>query len=229
MMPRLLLLLFMIITVSPTWAQNEESEISPKWFAGLQYGRQDYQLFIPGEPEIGRTNTRRPQLTLGYQFTQRLALQVGVAPVGNKFSYSSYGTNMAGQPVSEEGWSKGRSVAVPITARYTLATALWKNLHADVLAGGVFFYTNSQTNFRRVENGVITTDYQKTNKFSQFYATLGPSVRYEFGQHIGIFADWLFYKNLQSASAGNQVVSTGNRRGITNSWMLGIRCRFGKR
>lgn len=229
---RLLLFLSLLVGITPGWAQPGVAK-TPflRWYGALQYGRQNYQLFIPGEPQIGRTETRRPQLTVGYQFTPRFALQLGVAPVGEKFSSSAYGTNQAGQPLSEEGWSKGKSLAVPLTVRYTLALAPWKKLHVDLLAGGVVFWTNSQTNFRRIENGITTRDYHKVDKFTQFYATLGPSLRYDFGQRqqIGVFADWLFYKNLRSAPSFNQVVSTGNKSGITNSIMFGVRYRFSYR
>lgn len=227
-MLRVLLCLGCSLAALAAQAQNASPASFARWYGALQYGRQDYQLFIPGEPEIGRTNMRRPQLTAGYHFTPRFALQLGVAPGRQKFSTSAYGTNQAGQPVSEEGWSKGKSVAVPLTGRYTLALAPWKNLHVDVVAGGVVFWTDSQTHFRRIENGITTTDYHKENRFTQFYATLGPSLRYDVGQRqqMGVFADWLFYKNVRSAPSANQVVSTGNKSGITNSIMFGVRYRF---
>lgn len=225
MLPRVLTALCLLGPALPAWAQTPTFR---HWYGALQYGRQDYQLFIPGEPETGRTNARRPQLTAGYQFTPRLAVQMGLAPAQERFSYSGSGTNAAGQPTIEEGGSRGHSLAVPVVARYTLVVALWKNLHADLLAGGVLLRSNSQTHFRRVENGIVTTDYQKDHRFFQLYAAAGPSVRYEFSRHIGVFADWLFYKNLQSAPAGIQIVSTGNRSSITNSLMLGARYRFSK-
>ena len=202
-----------------------------RWYAGLQYGPQNFQLFIPGEPQIGRTETRRPQLTAGYQLTPRFAVQLGLAPVAESFASSSAGTNLAGQPVREEGWSSGKSLAVPLTGRYTLGFVSWKQLHMDVLAGGVLFWTDSQTNFRRVENGVTTTDYHREDRFTQFYGALGPSLRYDFGarQQVGVFADLLYYKNARSTSPGNQIMSTGNKNGITHSITYGVRYRFAYR
>lgn len=226
-MTRFLLSLCLLLCAHSLWAQTESQNFFPRWYAGLQYGRQDYQLFLPRNPELGRTNARRPQLTLGYQFRPKLAVQVGIAPIKAAFSYEGSGTNQAGEPLSEAGSSKGRSLAVPIVVRYTLAVKPWRNLHVDALAGGVLFWSRSQTEFARTENGVITSSYQSTDKLMNAYAALGPSVRYGFGRHVEVFSDWMFYKNLRSASASNQAVSTGNKAGITNSLNLGVRYRFG--
>jgi len=227
MITRFLLLFCWLAGTTPLWAQTTSDASLPQWYGGIQYGRQDYQLFFFRDPEPGRTNARRPQLTAGYQFTPRWTLQIGVAPVRNSFSSSGAGTNLAGQPVSERYASTTRSLAVPLLARYTLAARSWKNLRVDVLAGGVAFWSRGETHFIRTENGVITTDFHQTRALMNAFAALGPGVRYGLGRHVEVTAEWLFYKNLKSTSAFYQLNSTGNKTGVTNSVMVGVRYRFG--
>lgn len=223
-----LLLLNLIIGPLGVLAQESEPVVFPRWYVGLQYGRQDFLLALKNSAESARTNTRRPQVTVGYQIKPRLAVQLGMAPVTQSFTFGGSGTNPAGQPVSEIGSSKGRSLAIPVLARYTLAAKPWKNLRIDASAGGVLFWSHSQTEFTRTDNGVVTSRYETTTDIMNAFMALGPSARYEFGRHVDVLADWLFYKNLRRGTA-TQVGGTGNSLGITNSLSLGVRYRFGYR
>jgi len=233
-MVRFLLFMCLFVPAHSLWAQTDTPSSFPRWYVGLQYGRQEY-LLAPliasglSNPEPGRTNARRLQLTLGYQIKPRFAVQVGVAPVKDSFSYGGSGTNNAGQPVSEQGVSSNTSLALPILVRYTLVPKPWKNLQLDVLAGTVLFGSDGTTDFTRTENGVVTTQSRNVIKVRNAFIAAGPSARYEFGRHLAGFADWLFYKNLRYTEPTNPGIDPGNKAGITNSLNIGVRYRFGYR
>ncbi|MBT2559133.1 outer membrane beta-barrel protein [Hymenobacter sp. ISL-91] len=222
------------MTTLSSWAQTDPPLNFPRWYAGLQYGRQDYQLAFSvasGSANLGpgRTNARRPQLTLGYQINPRLAVQAGIAPAKETFSYGGSGTNSAGNSLTEWGVSTNSSLALPILARYTLASKLWGNLQLDALGGTVLFWSQGKSDFTRTEDGVITLRSISTTKVRNAILAVGPSARYEFGRHLAGFADWMFYKNLQSSSLVYPGSNSTNKNGITNSVNLGIRYRFGYR
>lgn len=233
-MLRFLLLISLLAAARSGWAQADAPAAFPRWYAGVQYGRHNYQLALsaqagPAYGGAGRTNARRPQLTAGYQLRPRLALQVGVAPARQSFAYGGSGTNDAGQLVSEAGSSSGRSLAVPLLLRYTVALKPWKKLELDALAGTVLFTSRSETEFTRTENGVLTAHSRFTTTVNNAFITLGPSARYPLGRHVAGFADWLFYKNLRPTGAGSAGANPGNSAGITSSVTLGIRYQFGYR
>ena len=233
MMIRFYCIGFLLFMARPSWAQTDQSSPFPRAYVGLQYGRQDYQLLVSttsGSPraEAGRTNARRPQLTVGYQLTPRLALQAGFAPLRETFTYGGIGTNNAGQPLIERGQSATRSLALPVLARYTFAVRPWKNLQLDMLGGTVLFWSRGKSEFTRTENGVVTTQSVVTTQVNNAFLAAGPSARYEAGRHLAGFVDWMFYKNVRSTAAypGSNL---GNKTGITNSVNLGIRYQFGYR
>ena len=233
-MIRFLLFLCLLVPSRSLWAQTNASPSFPRGYVGLQYGRQEYHLAPSAtsgsaNPEPGRTNARRLQLTLGYQIKPRFAVQVGIAPVKQSFSYGGSGTNNAGQPVSEKGISTNTSLALPILVRYTLVPKPWKNLQLDVLAGTVLFGSDGTSDFTRTENGVITTQSRNVTKVRNAFIAAGPSARYEFGRHLAGFADWMFYKNLRYTEPTYLGIDPGNKAGITNSFNLGVRYRFGYR
>jgi hypothetical protein len=229
------LLLGTLLLHAPTVrAQTAQTSPFPRWYVGLQYGRQDYHLIFSAtttsnQVEPGRTNSRRPQLTAGYQVSPRLGLQLGLAPLWESFTFGSSGTNDAGEPVLEKGLSKGRSLAVPVLARYALAPNLWKHLQLEMLAGPVLFFSEGKSDFTRTENGVVTRHSVVTTQVRNAFLTAGPSARYEVGRHLAGFADWLFYKNLQSSSSSITGSNLGNKTGITTGVNLGIQYRFNYR
>lgn len=229
---RSLLLCGLLLPVHALRAQTAQPSSFPRWYGGLQYGRQDYHLVLStstGGWEPGRTNARRLQLTVGYQLKPRLALQVGLAPLQDTFKYDGSGTNDAGQSVVERGVSTTRDLSLPILARYTLAARPWKNLRLEVLAGLVLLFSQGKSDFTRTEGGVITTHSVVTTRGRNAFLAAGPSARYEAGRHLAGFADWMFYKNLQSTGSLIPGSNLGNNTGITTSVNLGIQYRFGYR
>lgn len=231
MLIRLPLLCCLLVSTHVLWAQADQPSSFSRWYVGLQYGRQEYHLAFSataGSSSVGsgRTNARRPQLTLGYQVKPQLALQVGIAPLKQSFTYGGSGTNNAGQPVIERGISTTHSLALPILARYTLAVRPWKNLQLEALAGPVLFFSRGKSDFTRTEDGILTTHSATTTQVRNAFLAAGPSARYGVGRHLVGFADWLFYKNLQSTSSSYPGSNLENKTGITTSINLGIRYHF---
>ncbi|MET4107561.1 hypothetical protein [Hymenobacter sp. UYP22] len=231
MLTRFVLLCGLLLSTRALWAQTDRPIPFPRWYVGLQYGRQDYQLAFSAPAGLasggaGRTNAYRTQLTLGYQITSSLAIQAGIAPLKQSFAYGGSGTNNAGQPVIERGLSTTRSLAVPILTRYTVADKLWKNLQFDVLVGPVLFWSQGKSEFTRMENGVLTTRSLSTTQVRNAFLAAGPSARYVVGSHLAGFIDWMFYKNLQSTNSSYPGSNLGNKTGITTAVNLGIQYRF---
>jgi hypothetical protein len=230
----LLLLVSLLVSARGVWAQTDTPASFPRWYVGVQYGRHDYQLALSARsgPLYGgaaRTNAYRPQLTLGYQVKPNLAVQAGLAPARQSFSYGGTGTNDAGQPLSEKGTSTTQSLALPLLVRYTIGLKPWKKLELDALAGTVLFWSRGESEFTRTENGEVTAHSQFRTTINNAFITVGPSARYAFGRHVEAYADWLFYKNLRTSSATYSGGSPTNNAGITNALNLGIRYRFGYR
>lgn len=222
---RFLATLFALLLLLET-AQAQDTPPLPRWYGSLQYGRQNYQLFYPYKTEPFRTNQRRLQLSLGYQFTPRWAIQAGWGPANGRFDYIAIGTNELSQPVTESSWTKNRSSVFSTLGRYTFPYEVLKHLQFEVFAGPVVMTDRNWGEGTRTENGQVTRQHKSDVRSTNVYALLGAGAFYSFGRHFQATADLTFNKNFKRTLDAYNVYTTGNRAGISRSVSLGVRYRF---
>jgi hypothetical protein len=211
-------------------AQNAEPAPCPRYYVGLAAYSSYYQTLSGGNYRP----TRIPlQLTAGYQWQPRLAVQAGIAYSGASQSYFSVGRTypnsgypipgMQGSYYDYNGRHTWRSASVSLLARYTLTRQLAHRMQFDLLGGFTWEHSSYRDYGSRadsVQSSLVMSAYDERSNANRLLLALGPSVRYRFGQHLELFYDLLFNKRL----ASNQYYEI---EGITSSSALGLRYRFG--
>ncbi|WP_426489602.1 outer membrane beta-barrel protein [Hymenobacter sp. 102] len=218
--------LFLLCWLFPAVLHAQDTSSFPRWYGSLQYGRQNYQLFRPNNPEPWRTNQRRPQLALGYQFTPRWAVQAGWGPARYSGTNSAIGTNELGQPLTENSWGEDRSNVFSVSGRYTLPREVLKHLQFEIVGGPIVLTDHNWGETTHTENGQVTLYHKSDIRSVNVYALLGAGAVYSFGRHFQATADLTFNKNFKRTLDAYNVYTTGNRAGISRSVSLGVRYRF---
>ena len=197
---------------------------SPRFYAGLGLYNSEYHSF-QFEPNDYRSVP--VQLTLGYQWRPRLAVQASLAYSANHQDYSGSlfdaKTKQYYNPYA--GTYSRRSTSTALLARYTLTGQLAHRVQFDVLGGGTLERTAYQSSGFRTDSIQRTTqrtDYDDHSSYNTLLVTLGASVRCRLVQHLELTLDL----------AANHDVRTSRQypfNGITSSAALGLRYRFGSR
>lgn len=211
-------------------AQSPEPAPYPRYYVGLAAYSSSYQK-LGGD---GYRPTRIPlQLTAGYQWRPRLAVQAGIAYSGASQSYFSVGRTYpnSGYPIpgvqgnyyDYNGRSTGRSASASLLARYMLTRQPAHRMQFDVLGGFTWEHSSYRDYGSRadsVQSNLVVSAYDERSNANRLLLNLGASVRYRFGQHLELFYDLLFNKRLAS-SQYYEIES------LTSSSALGLRYRFG--
>jgi hypothetical protein len=167
------------------------------------------------------------QLTGGYQLRPRLAVQVGLTYSGNsdRYDYSGLIYSNPSMPdiyYTNTGRGTTRRVSGSVLGRYTLTRKAAHRLQFDVLGGfGLEHqsYRSRGTQTRIDQQTLTTNSYDERSTYTDLVFTLGPNVRYRFGERLELVYDLLFNTDLRSKSYLTQ--------GITGGMALGLRYRFG--
>jgi hypothetical protein len=228
--PRLVLSSLLLGAPLLSQAQNAEPAPYPRYYVGLAAYSSYYQALGGGNYRP----TRLPlQLTAGYHWRPRLAVQVGLAYSGTSRSYFSIGRTypspgyaipgVQGSYYDYTGRVTGRNASVALLARYTLTRQPAHRVQFDVLGGFTWEHSSYRDYGSRadsVQNSLVLSAYEERSNTNRLLLTLGPSVRYCFGPHLTLFYDLLFNTSVVS----NQDYQI---KGITSSSALGLRYRFG--
>lgn len=202
-------------------AQTTEAGAAPRFYVGLAAYSSYYQTL--GNQNFG--GFRVPlQLTAGYQWRPRLAVQLGVAysQFANQYDYQwNYAPNTPGPEYHYQrtGRATTSNTSVSVLGRYTLTRQAAHRLQFDVLGG----FTLEHGRYR---NRGIATDSSQVSPFdNQHSATsllfsVGPSVRYRLAKSVELFSDYTFNVRLASSEA----YQPGR---ATSAGSLGVRYRFG--
>jgi hypothetical protein len=204
----------------------------PRFYGGIG-------IYTGSGYRIGRMNTSRSigtysentfqvpvQATLGYQLRPRLAVQFGLIYGGYKYDYASEydytDSNTNSIHYSNNSRSTVRQYTASLQARYTLTRKLDHRFRVDVV-GGVAYHHQS---YRGVGSQAYTNVSQGTTvvmnddgifHYNESFLTVGPSLRYRFGQRLEAVYDLIFGIPF--------VVNTSFSP--TSSSALGLRYRFG--
>ncbi|MGI4862867.1 MAG: outer membrane beta-barrel protein [Janthinobacterium lividum] len=224
--PRLALGGLLLALPFASYAQRTDPVPTPRFYVGLAAYSSYYQPLSGG----ANRSTRVPfQVTAGYQWRPRLALQAGLAYSGVSASYFYIGrtypsTSLKGNYYDSNGRSTQRNTSASLLARYTLTRKPEHRLQFDVLGGFTWernSYHDAGTRADSVQSSLVVSPYDDHNAVNRLLLTVGPSVRYRFGQHLEVFYNLLFDINLAS-SQYYQI------QGVTSSSALGLRYRFGQ-
>ena len=195
---------------------------------GLQTASNYYSVFYAG-------NATRPQslqvtpalLSVGYAFTPRLGVQVGVAAGRDlRDTPGSTGTTLAGQyQVTGVEHDEQHWLAAPLLLRYALLPPS-RRLQFEALAGLTYVYASHSEEVRNTSDGLETLHSYYYSRAAHLYATLGVAVRYGLGRHLEAVGDLSWTRNFHPGSTNDYRLATGNRLGITHGTNVGLRYRF---
>jgi hypothetical protein len=228
--PRLVLCSLLLGAPLLSHAQSAEPAPYPRYYVGLAAYSSYYQALGGGNYRP----TRIPlQLTAGYQWRPRLAVQAGIAYSSASQSYSSIGRiypspgypipGVQGSYYDYNGRVTGRNASVSLLTRYTLTRQPAHRVQFDLLGGFTWEHSSYRDYGSRadsVQGSLVISAFDERGNTNRLLLTLGPSVRYHFGQHLELFYDLL----LNTSVISNQYYQI---KGITSSSALGLRYRFG--
>ncbi|WP_046245043.1 outer membrane beta-barrel protein [Hymenobacter terrenus] len=209
-------------------AQTPDPAPLPRFYIGLAAYNSYYQQL--GKNAYRGSGSRVPvQLTAGYQWRPRLAVQLGVAYSGvssehllARYNYSSTGAQPTYYQI--DGKATERNTSFSLLGRYTLTRKLNHRLQFDLLGGFTLehrIYRTRGIAIDSAQNNQVNTPYDYRTSFNTALVTAGPSVRYRFGEHFELQYDLTFNTRLNSGNYYHE--------GITTSNSLGLRYRFGRR
>jgi hypothetical protein len=137
------------------------------------------------------------QAVVGYQLRPRLAVQLGVAYSGNRYTYdgqSAYynsGTLVA-YPI---GTYRERNSTTSLLARYTLTRKLQHRFQADLLGGAKLehsAYHDEGTYFDNTQATPSATPYEYASTYNRTLLGLGVSLRYRLVSRLEAVYDLTF-------------------------------------
>ena len=186
-----------------------------------------YQQLGNVGPEYNDSHFRVPvQLTVGYEFCPRLAVQVGAAYSGNSRDLAVITYN---SPVSPTGYSQSyatftyRNVSVSALARYTITNPAAR-LQFAVLGGMGLEHAGGRTSgvSYTSPSGQVSDTYESRYSTNILLASLGAGLRYRLTPRFELNYD--FTENRALASDSRAYMT----RSLTASHALGLRYRFGE-
>ncbi|MCC3154631.1 outer membrane beta-barrel protein [Hymenobacter sp. BT770] len=213
-----------------TLAQTADPTSAPRFYVGLGAYSSYYQ-HLGNRGFLGGVQVP-VQLTVGYQWRPRLAVQVGLAYSGMSHSYSNSGyfyDYATGSPVLSyskmSGRYTGRNASMSVLARYTLTRNPAHRLQFDALGGLTLEHRASSSSGTRsdsVQSSIVTSPYGYRYSHNMLLLTLGMGARYRITPRFEVTYDFTI----------NRAVAPGYY--LTNSYLthtnaLGLRYRFGSK
>ncbi|MBF9144272.1 outer membrane beta-barrel protein [Hymenobacter sp. BT439] len=187
-----------------------------------------YQKIGKYPPEYVSSQFRLPvQLTAGYQFTPRLAVQASAAYSGTSRDLFTVNSN---NPASPTGYTEGsftftaRSISAAALARYTV-TSPTARLRVDALGGAGLEHSggNSRGTISTRPFGQDAQPVESHYSKNILTATLGAGLRYSLNPHFELTYDFTVNRALTSDTRDYIT------RSLTTAHGLGVRYRFGSR
>jgi len=206
------------------YAQSKDTP-APRFYGGLG-------IYTSSHHNISNwgSGARIPvQAVVGYQLRPRLAVQLGFAYSGNRYSYdyqrdyTSFG--IVAYPV---GTSTERNTTTSVLARYTLTRKLQHRFQADLLGGAKFEYSAYRDKGTYFDNRPTTptvTPYDNSSTYTSTLLSIGPSLRYRVVSRLEVVYDLTFDFSVSGGKYSNSIYSANRRPEATMA--LGLRYHFG--
>lgn len=196
----------------------------PRYYVGVAGYISNYQS-VGGN---SLSDLRVPiQVTAGYQFGPRLAVQLGVAYSQSVFDYSKQPAAYyppGGLIISDYSLGKSitRHTAVSLLSRYTLTHQPTRRLQADLLGGITLERERHVTGYQYTAidstNAVLLTSRTEYRyQYSFWQLTAGLSTRYRFSSHLEAVLDATLNARLSGLDSPPTLAGA-----------LGLRYRFGQ-
>lgn len=209
------------------FAQETRSVLAPELYVGVAVYSGPYQRL--DFTNIGASNSNIPvQVTVGYQLRPRLAVQLGLAYSGNKYTheyeYDFTDTNTNQIHYNTTSTYTLRTFDTALLLRYTLTRTSTHRFQTDLVGG--FQLTHQRARRVGTDNysyvnpsqGIpVSVEYDEFYRYNVLNVDLGPSFRYRFGQRLEAVGDLIF-----------NLPVTGNYHGLDSSLALGLRYHFGQ-
>ncbi|GAA4053688.1 hypothetical protein GCM10022409_45830 [Hymenobacter glaciei] len=210
----------------PALAQTTPAEkpATPRYYVGLGAYSSYYNKF--GRP-YGTTGFPVPvQLTVGYQLSPRLAVQVGVAYSGHSYTYnnSNQQSSPSYVPYSIEGKNTQRLTSVTVLARYGLTQQAAHRLQFDALGGFGLEHSSYRGRGTQTDgfSGTLqTSTYDYTTVRNTLLLTAGLGASYRLSPCFELTSDFTVNRALNNIDP----VYTGPA--LTGAAAVGLRYRFG--
>ena len=217
-----------------------------RYYVGLAAYTSFYQPI--GHPAQGFTafikssSFRLPvQLTAGYHFSPRVAVQVGLAyssgttQYGQTFVYSSPTPGAPSPYNTIEGHNTQTQLATSVLARYTLTANPAHRLQFDALGGFTFersILSNQGTYTDGSQSTAVSGNYDYTTTRNTLLLTGGVGARFRLTRCLGLTYDFTVNRALNSPNTyggGSGTTYGGSSPNtLTTSHALGLRYQFGR-
>ena len=225
----------------PALAQTSaDAPAAPRYYVGLAAYTSFYQPI--GHPAQGYTayikssSFRLPvQLTAGYHFSPRVAVQVGLAystgttQYGQTFVFSSPTPGAPSPYNTTEGHSTQTQLASSVLGRYTLTANPAHRLQFDALGGFTLersILSNQGTYTDGSQSTAVSSNYDYTTTRNTLLLTGGVGARFRLTRCLGLTYDFTVNKALNSPNTyGGSSTPTNT---LTTSHALGLRYQFGR-
>lgn len=219
--------IFLLACISnPCWGQLSATPSYHRLYVGAQLASHLYAVEFPsGSHSMVSPN---PFLVmLGYQLSQRWAVQVGSLYRHRSFNTTGTGTTETGQPAVDTFSHQNWNIAIPLGLRYTLTRQSARRIQIDGVAGLSFASTRYFTRITNEVDGQLVAEYYRAQKATGTYLTGGVSGRLGFGKtrRVEAVLDLLVNRNIEQFSKGvYQYLDAPG--GLTRAYGLGLRYRF---
>jgi hypothetical protein len=206
-----------LLLTSPllTHAQRSESAPTSRFYVSLA-------AYVSNYLPVWQTGSLLPvQLTAGYQFTPRLAVQASVAYNGRSNSYAGTSYDEAGsQPLSSYSYTgqyRQRVASTSVLARYTLTRQATNRWQFDAVGGLALVHTNYASSYVRTGGTIGTRIEMSDYRTNNLLPTVGLGARYRILSQVQATSNVLL---------GLPVTGYGARE-ISPSVSLGLQYQFG--
>ena len=169
------------------------------------------------------------QLTAGYQWRPRLAVQVGLAYRGSGTAYfyndrDYLGNGQYGPEYEVRADRQQRGLAGSLLGRYLLTRKASHRMQFDVLGGFTLEHYRNRTRYTRTDGTGSVPDSDFDSVYTGLVLSAGPGVRYRFGPHLEATYNLLLNAYLLGDDSGYFLYHRS-----TASMALGLQYRFGRR
>lgn len=155
------------------------------------------------------------QLTVGYQISPRVAVQIGISGRRLKESNLAIGTDSVRNVVTEGSQSTRKFLEVPVVAKYTFSN-LGKKLQFYWLGGFSFVFARTSSTFTNTNGQEITRHQSYRKHTTDVFVCLALEASYRFSKQWEMNVEVGVNKNMSHLKTPR--IPLGSSRGIGVSY-----------
>ena len=214
---RTLLTASLLGSLLPLACKAQNTLDAPRFYVGIGANMLSK---VPFTNQGTATRLIGPAVMAGWQFTPRLAGQIGLSYHWKKDAYSYQTVDQTGYSISTYTY-RSNYFTVPVLLRYTVTNPA-ERFHFDILGGATITHARGSSLVEYYSStGTNLTPKESSYSDTQFNLTLGPAVRYALLPYLELTAT-----GLVSAVMGENYYRFSDRLFLNTA--VGVNYTFGK-